>query len=202
MRKSFIHKNGNRRYMFLVWGREEPYFVKEQSDLNGKYTKDDIINVLELLFDNIVVVFGLNCFQQIVDIPISTNCAPLLADTHVYLYSCDAEFIKPLLSTGKKQWHLSSSMTHCPYIIYLVRYVSRWAWDQRHDIEQRFCFLLWFTPVDHEGWSTSHFPSRQTWRFLFHITKFTFLSSNIPSWPAYGVSNSIQGLLLLWMFYS
>ena len=43
--------------------------------------------------------------------------------------------------------------------------------------------------------------------FNFHITNFPFLSSNIPSSPAYGVfyltTHPIrQGLLLLWMFYS
>ena len=32
IRNSFIHKNGNRRYNFLVLGREGPYFVKEHSD--------------------------------------------------------------------------------------------------------------------------------------------------------------------------
>ena len=42
--------------------------------------------------------------------------------------------------------------------------------------------------------------------FNFHITNFRFLSTNIPSSPAYGVFISAhtvcQGLLLLWMFYS
>ena len=32
IQNSFIHKNGNRRYKFLVFGREGPYFVKEHSD--------------------------------------------------------------------------------------------------------------------------------------------------------------------------
>ena len=43
--------------------------------------------------------------------------------------------------------------------------------------------------------------------FNFHITNFPFLSSNIPSSPAYGflyltAHTVYQGLLLLWMFYS
>ena len=58
IRNSFIHKNGNRRYKFLVLGREGPYFVKEHSDWKNKYTEDDIINMLEFLVDNIFVVFG------------------------------------------------------------------------------------------------------------------------------------------------
>ena len=58
IRKSFIHKNGNRRYKFMVLGREGPSFVKEHSDSKNKYTEDDIINMLEFLVDNIFVVFG------------------------------------------------------------------------------------------------------------------------------------------------
>ena len=96
IRNSFIHKNGNRRYKFLVLGREGPYFVKEHPDLKNKYTEDDIINMLEFLVDNIFVVFGGKVFQQIVGIPMGTNCAPLLAD--IFLY-----FIQSLLSTGKKK---------------------------------------------------------------------------------------------------
>ena len=101
IRNSFIHKNGNRRYKFLVLGREGPYFVKEHSDSKNKYTEDDIVNMLEFLVDNIFVVFGGKVFQQIVGIPMGTNCAPLLAD--IFLYSYEAEFIQSLLSTGKKK---------------------------------------------------------------------------------------------------
>ena len=93
-------KNGNRRYKFLVLGRKGPYFVKEHSDSKHKYTEDDIINMLDFLVDNIFVVFGGKVFQQIVGIPMGTNCAPLLTD--VFLYSYEAEFIQSLLSTGKK----------------------------------------------------------------------------------------------------
>ena len=101
IQNSFIHKNGNRRYKFLVLGREGPYFVKEHSDSKNKYTEDDIINMLEFLVDNIFVVFGGKVFQQIVGIPMGTNCAPLLAD--IFLYSYEAEFMQSLLSTGKKK---------------------------------------------------------------------------------------------------
>ena len=100
IRNSFIHKNGNRRYKFLVIGREGPYFVKEQSDSKNKYTEDDIINMLEFLVDNIFVVFGWKVFQQIVGIPIGTNCAPLLAD--ISLYSYEALFIVFALNWKEK----------------------------------------------------------------------------------------------------
>ena len=100
IRNSFIFKNGNRRYKYLVLGHGEVYFVKEHSDSKSKYTEDDIIKMLELLVDIFVVFVG-KVFQQIVGIPMGTNCAPLLAD--IFLYSYEAEFIQSMLSTGKKQ---------------------------------------------------------------------------------------------------
>ena len=99
IQNSFIHKNGNRRYNVLVLGREGPYFVKKHSDSKNKYTEDDTINMLEFLVD-IFVVLGGKVFQQIIGIPMGTNCAPLPFD--MFLYSYEAEFIQSLLPTGKK----------------------------------------------------------------------------------------------------
>ena len=107
IRNSLLNKNGNRRYKYLVLGRKGPYFVKEHSDSKNKYTEEDIIKMLEFLVDNIFVVFAGNVFvkgnvfQQIVGIPMGTNCAPLLAD--IFLYSYEAEFIQSLLSAGQKR---------------------------------------------------------------------------------------------------
>ena len=101
IRNSFIHKNGNRRYKYLVLGREGPYFVWEHSDSKSKYTEEDIIRMLEFLVDNIFVVFAGKVFQQIIGIPLGTNCKPILAD--IFLYSYEAEFIQALLSTGRKR---------------------------------------------------------------------------------------------------
>ena len=41
--------------------------------------------------ENISVVFGEKVLQQIVGIPMGTNCAPLRAD--IFLYSYEADFI-------------------------------------------------------------------------------------------------------------
>jgi hypothetical protein len=47
--------------------------------------------MLGFLVDIIYVVVGDQIFQQSVGIPMSTNCAPLLAD--LFLYSYEAEFV-------------------------------------------------------------------------------------------------------------
>ena len=101
IRNSFLHNNGNRRYKYLVLGREGLCFVKEHSDSKNKYTEEVIIKMLEFLVDNIFVVFAGKVFQQIIGIPMGTNFAPLLAD--IFLYSYEAEFIQSLLSAGKKR---------------------------------------------------------------------------------------------------
>ena len=45
IRNSFIFKNGNRRYKYLILGHEEAYFVDEQPDSKNKCTEDDIIKI-------------------------------------------------------------------------------------------------------------------------------------------------------------
>ena len=52
--------------------------------------------MLEFLIDNIFVFFGGILFQQVVGIPMGTNCAPLLAD--LFLYS---EFLQKLVKDKK-----------------------------------------------------------------------------------------------------
>ena len=55
--------------------------------------------MLEFLIDNIFVSFGRVLFQQVVDIPMDTNCAPLLADLFVYSY--ESEFLQNLVKDKK-----------------------------------------------------------------------------------------------------
>jgi hypothetical protein len=55
--------------------------------------------MLEFLIDNIFVSFGGTLFQQVVGIPMGTNCAPLLAD--LFLYSYESEFLQKLVKYKK-----------------------------------------------------------------------------------------------------
>ena len=128
IRNSFLRKNGNRRYKYLVLGREGPYFVKEHSDSKNKYTEEDIIKMLEFRVDNIFVVFAGKVFQQIIGIPMGTNCAPLLAD--IFLYCTKRNLYSPCSRPVRSGWHLSStshidtSTTFCPLITQTLRIIS------------------------------------------------------------------------------
>ena len=57
-------------------------------DSKIKYSEDEIIKMFEFLVHNSLVVFAEKVFQQIVGIPMGTNCAPPLAD--IFLYSYEA----------------------------------------------------------------------------------------------------------------
>ena len=188
--------NGNRRYKYLVLGREGPYFVKEHSDAKNKYTEEDIIKMLEFLVDNIFVVFAGKVFQQIVGIPMGTNCAPLLAD--IFLYSYEAEFIQSLLSAGKKRLASQFNFTY-RYIDdvlsinnpdfenYLGQmYPPELEIKDKTESNSSASYLDLLLSIGRDGQlRTSLYDKRDD--FNFHITNFPFLSSNIPSSPAYGV---------------
>ena len=73
--------------------------------------------MLEFLVDNIFVVFGGKVFQQIVGIPIGTNCAPLLAD--IFLYSYEAEFVVFALDWKEKKIASQFNFTY-RYIDYVL----------------------------------------------------------------------------------
>ena len=152
--------------------------------------------MLEFLVDNIFVVFAGKDFQQIIGIPLGTNCAPLLAD--IFPYSYEAEFIQSLLSTGKKRL--------APQFNFIYRYIDDVLSINSTDFENYLgqmyppeleikdttesntsaSYLDLLLSIGRDGQlHTSLYDKRDD--FNFHITNFPFLSSNIPSSPTYGV---------------
>ena len=113
----------------MVLGGEGPFFAKEHSYSKNKYTEEDIIKMLEFLVDNIFVVFAGKVFQQIIGIPMGTNCATLLAD--IFLYSCEAEFIQSLLSAGKMRLASQFNFTY--------RYIDDVLSINNPDFENHLC---------------------------------------------------------------
>ena len=94
IKNAFLHKNGSRRYKYIVVNYNTSYFVKNDTEARQKYTEVEVINMVHFLVDNIFVELGGHIYQQIVGIPRGTNCAPLLAD--LFLYSYEADFVQHL----------------------------------------------------------------------------------------------------------
>ena len=191
----FFHNNGNRRDQYVVIGYKDTYSVRDHSDAPQKYSDADVIKMLEYLIDNNFVEFGGWIFQQTIGISMGTNCAPLLAD--LFLYSYEAEFVQSLLQAGKKQLAQQYNFTY--------RYI-----DDVLSLENtKFAeYLEFFNPRELEIKETTETAASSSYLdcylyidnaklatrlydkladFNFPIVNFPFLSSNIPSAPAYGV---------------
>ena len=125
-----------------------------------------------------------------------TNCAPLLAD--ISLYSYEAEFIQSLLSTGRKRFASQFNFTYRniddvlsinnpDFENYLGQmYPPELELKDTTESNTSASYLDLLLLIDRDGQlHTSLYDKRDD--FNFHITNFPFLSSNIPSYPAYGV---------------
>ena len=152
--------------------------------------------MLEFLVDNIFVVFAGKVFQQIFGIPMGTNCAPLLAD--IFLYSYKAEFIQSLLSTGRKRLASQFDFTYTciddilsinnpDFENYLGQmYFPELQINDTTEMNTSGSYFDLLLSISRDGQlHTSLYDKRDV--FNFHITIFPFLSSSIPSSPAYGV---------------
>ena len=79
------------------------------------YSEEQVISMLEFLIDNIFFCFGGTLFQQVVGIPMGTNCAPLLVD--LFLYSYESEFLQKLVKDKKIREARAFNFT---YIVYMI----------------------------------------------------------------------------------
>jgi hypothetical protein len=95
--KAFSHRNYGSK--LFVLGYNSTYFSNKIQKGKTCYSEEQVISMLEFLIDNILVSFGGTLFQQVVGIPMGTNCAPLLAD--LFLYSCESEFLQKLVKDKK-----------------------------------------------------------------------------------------------------
>ena len=187
IKNAFKCKNGKKRYEYIVVGHNSKYFVKNTSNAKNRYTEDDIVRRLDFLIDNIFVECGGVIFQQVIGIPMGTNCAPLLAD--LFLYSYEAEFIQTLIKSGKR--HLAKSFCFTFRYIDDVLSINNPTFGDYiniiyPDADHHASYLDLLLKYDNfHHLQVKLYDQRDD--FNFDIVNFPFLSSNIPQSPAYGV---------------
>ena len=177
-------------------GRDRSYFVKTQSDSTKKFFETDIINMLKFLNDNIFAMFGGRVFQQTVGIPMSTSCAPLLAD--LVIYSHGADFIQGLLKKNEKKLSRSFNFTfryiddvlslnHSRYGDFVDRiYPIELEIKDTTNTDTSASYLDLQLAIDSEKrLRTKLYDKRDN--LNFPIMNFPFICSNIPAAPVYGV---------------
>ena len=182
-------------------GRDRSYFVKKKkkknhADSTKRFSETGIINVLEFLFIDNIFIFGGRVFQQTVDIPVGTNCAPLLAD--LFLYSYEADVIQGLLKKNKKKLARSFNFTlrYIDDVISLNNsrfgdfvdriYPIELEIKDTTDTDRSASCLDLHLEIDSEGrLRTQLYDKRDDFNIL--IVNFPFICSNIPAAPAYEV---------------
>jgi hypothetical protein len=202
-----LNTNGKRKYKFLLIGKQDTYFVRHRSDSPYKYSEAGIKGMLGFLVDNIYVVFGDQVFQQSVGIPMGTNCPTLLAD--LSLYSYEAEVVqKPLQNNNKKlavsfkntfryiDDVLSINNHNFHHYVHLI-YPDELEIKDTTESDKSASYLDILFNMDSSGRLTT-----SLYDFEFAIVNFSFLCSNIPLSPAYGlyVSQSIQNARLCFAY--
>ena len=193
---AFKYKNGATRYTHIKVGRNKSYFTSDPLNDDNKYTAHDICKMNEFLVDNIYVRFGRQLFRQMVGIPMGTNCAPLLAD--LFLYSYENEFLDKLVKEGKRKLARKFNLSY-RYTDDLISFNNKRFKEFISDIYPKELTIsettestsvasyldLLFIRHKSNNITTELFDKRDA--FGFHIMNFPFMSSNIPSAPAYGV---------------
>ena len=196
IRQAFRFKNGEKRYEYIV-GYNSTYFVKDHSNAKHKYTENDIVRMIDFLIDNIFVECGGEICQQVIGIPMGTNSAPLLAD--LFLYSCEAEFIQPLIKSGKRQLAKSFNNFTFRYIDDVLSLNNSKFSDYINDIYPEELEIK--ETIDNSTSSSFlnlllEFDSDNRLRvkiydkrddFNSNIVNYPFLCGNIPQSPSYGV---------------
>ena len=131
-----------------------------------------------------------------VDIPMGANCAPLLAD--LFLYSCENEFLGKLVKEGKRKLarkfnlsyrytddRISFNNTRFKEFIFDI-YPKELTISETAESTSIASYLdLLFIRDKNNNITTKLYDKRDA--FGFHIVNFPFMSSKIPSAPAYGV---------------
>ncbi|KAK6191166.1 hypothetical protein SNE40_002905 [Patella caerulea] len=191
----FSSKSGTARYQYLVVNYNSSYFVKYHSDSKNKFTAIKIIQMLDFLIDNIFIEFGGEIYQQVVGIPMGTNCAHLLAD--LFLYSYKAEYIQALVKTNKRLVrHFNFTYRYIDDVLSLNNpkfsdyvefiYPDELEIKNTTDSDNYASYLDLRLDFDNcHRLSVKLYDKRDD--FDFPIVNFPFISSNFPVSPAYGV---------------
>jgi hypothetical protein len=192
--KAFSHRNYGSE--FVVMGYNSTYFSNKIQKGKTCYSEEQVISMMEFIIDNIFVSFGGTLFQQVVGIPMGTNCA--LLQTDLFLYSYESEFLQKLVKDKKMHEARAFNFTY-RYIDDVLSinnsrfseflpliYPPELEVKETTDTASSASFLELYLEFDDSGQlSTKIYDKRDD--FNFKIINFPNMCSNIPASPAYGV---------------
>ena len=87
--KELIEQTFNREGSLYLACNENRSFVTSEQPYK-LWSCQKMCDALHYLSDNMFIRFGSKLYRKIVDIPMGTNCAPLLADFFLFCYERDS----------------------------------------------------------------------------------------------------------------
>ena len=88
--------------LYLACNEEHAFFAPEELKKYDLWSCQKVTDALIYLLDNIYIIFGSKLYRQNVEIPMGTNCAPLVVD--LFLFCFEIDFMKSL--TKEKRYDL------------------------------------------------------------------------------------------------
>ena len=168
--------------------------VPSSSSSRHSITEERLVIYVEYLIDNIYVSIGNRVYRQCVGIPMGTDCAPLLANLFLFYYEYGymMGLIKTDLVLAKK---FNNTMRYIDDLLTLNNatfhsaitdiYPHELQLKKTTECETQLSYLDILVTMANGKYSTAVYDKRDD--FNFNIVNFPYLSSNIPSGPAYGV---------------
>jgi hypothetical protein len=152
--------------------------------------------MVDVLIDNIFVLFGEPSFPQTIDIPVGTNCASLLVD--LFLHAYETDFLEGCLTNKDRKLpqNFNSSFRYIDNVMSLNN--SRFDYDLL--VHRIYPKELEFKDTTDNQMSASYFDlhlkidngrrlnSKRNDKhddFTFPMINFHFISSNIQALPAF-----------------
>ena len=183
---------------FICCNKKQGFFSNITYKNHSSWTCDDMIKALNILLDNIFVRFGNIVYQQVIGIPMGTNCAPLIADLFLFCYERD--FMKKLQNgTVQNSDKLISifndnsryiddilTIDNPQFLDYVDLIYPQELKLNKANNDSKYCPFLDLTIIIDSGKiKTKIYDKRDD--FDFTITNFPFLDGDVPLAPSYGV---------------
>ena len=156
--------------------------------------EDSLIEMMEYLIDNIYIKVGNKVFRQEVGIPMGTDCAPLLANLFLFYY--EYKYMKNLVKDNlQAAMKFNGTMRYIDDLLTLNNrgfaskipdiYPPELDLKKTTESPSTVSYLDILITINNGQYVTAVYDKRDS--FNFSIVNFPYLSSNIPSKPAYGV---------------
>ena len=191
--RTFYKKEGE---LYLACNDKKAFFTSKYHYKGYQlWSCQNVCDALSLLLDNIYIRFGTKLYRQIVCIPMSTNCAPLVADLFLFCYERD--FMKDLSSDNQADVIKAFNSTS-RYLDDLLNidnlyfegmvnqiYPSELQLNKANASDTEAPFLDLHLSISNGFVSSKTYDKRDD--FDFDIVNFPFLDGDVPRRPSYGV---------------